>query len=256
MGVDSTSTSFGDCTLYLGDCRDILPTLDTIEAVVTDPPYGFEFNGTVGYAPGDMSDATLLADGNVFKTKGFKLLPVFRGMTLEQKQKLQQFHADWIALCRKALIISFAANKTLHLLISAADSCGYEVTDVALWHYKSGMRKKKTLYQPQYEPIAVLYGGKMRMDSQGIGGNILFFPKPAAKNGHPTKKPVELMAELVRIVPAATIVDPFMGSGATGIAALQAGRKFIGIERDPKYFEIARATLLAQVSDRAESSAS
>ena len=56
---------------------------------------------------------------------------------------------------------------------------------------------------------------------------------------HPTQKPVRLTKELVRRTKAETILDPFMGSGTTGVAAVQMGRKFIGIEREPKYFDIA-----------------
>ncbi len=57
---------------------------------------------------------------------------------------------------------------------------------------------------------------------------------------HPTQKPVDLMAWCIDFVPKAkTILDPFMGSGTTGVAAIQMGRKFIGIEREPKYFDIA-----------------
>ena len=57
---------------------------------------------------------------------------------------------------------------------------------------------------------------------------------------HPTQKPLEVMKWVIELCPKAqTILDPFMGSGTTGVAAIQLGRSFIGIERDPKYFDIA-----------------
>ena len=57
---------------------------------------------------------------------------------------------------------------------------------------------------------------------------------------HPTQKPLEVMKWVIDLCPAAqTILDPFMGSGTTGVATIQLGRKFIGIEREPKYFDIA-----------------
>lgn len=67
------------------------------------------------------------------------------------------------------------------------------------------------------------------------------FDYPRSEHGreHPTQKPVALMAWCVNKTKAKTILDPFMGSGTTGVAAIQMGRKFIGIEREPKYFEIA-----------------
>lgn len=229
----------GDCVLYLGDCIDVLPTINNIDAVVTDPPYGFEFNGKIGYSAGCMSDSRTLRDGNVFKEKGFGKLPVFRGMTLNQKTKLINFHEQWLSKCKGALVIAFSATKTMHLLLSASDRQGFEITDVGCWKYSTGMRKKRTLYQPQIEPFAILYGGKLRMNCDGVGGNVLSYEKPNKKNGHPTQKPLELMKELIRVVPSETIIDPFMGSGTTGVASIQMSRKFIGIERDPEYFDIA-----------------
>lgn len=69
--------------------------------------------------------------------------------------------------------------------------------------------------------------------------DVLTFSPPAGK-GHPCEKPVALLARLLDALPDAdAILDPFMGSGTTGVAAVQLGRKFIGIEREPKYFDIA-----------------
>jgi len=67
------------------------------------------------------------------------------------------------------------------------------------------------------------------------------FAPPKVNHGHPTEKPVDLMAYIVRLSvrPKGTALDPFMGSGTTGVAAIQLGRSFIGIEREPKYFDIA-----------------
>jgi hypothetical protein len=70
-------------------------------------------------------------------------------------------------------------------------------------------------------------------------GDVFSFPSPNER-WHPTQKPVPLMARCLDVVPdAQTILDPFMGSGTTGVAAVQMGRSFIGIEREPKYFDIA-----------------
>jgi len=66
-----------------------------------------------------------------------------------------------------------------------------------------------------------------------------------AANHHPTVKPVALMSWLVRLIspPGGIVLDPFMGSGTTGVAAVQEGREFIGIEREPEYLEIAEARI-------------
>jgi site-specific DNA-methyltransferase (adenine-specific)/modification methylase len=66
---------------------------------------------------------------------------------------------------------------------------------------------------------------------------------------HPTQKPLEVMKWVIDLCPKAdSIIDPFMGSGTTGVAAIQMGKRFIGIEREPKYFEIACKRLEQAVS--------
>ena len=76
--------------------------------------------------------------------------------------------------------------------------------------------------------------------------DVWLFPKPRQKHGHPTEKPVPLMSYIVRLsVPAGgVVVDPFMGSGTTGVACAQLGRSFVGIERDQRYFDIACERIL------------
>jgi site-specific DNA-methyltransferase (adenine-specific) len=81
-------------------------------------------------------------------------------------------------------------------------------------------------------------------------GNCMSVPKPTKAqkgeaNDHPTVKPVPLIEHLVKLfsAPGQTVLDPFLGSGSHGVAALKAGRKFVGIERDPAYFEIAKGRI-------------
>jgi adenine-specific DNA-methyltransferase len=80
--------------------------------------------------------------------------------------------------------------------------------------------------------------------------DVWLFPPPRQNHGHPTEKPVQLMAYIVRLsVPAGgVVVDPFMGSGTTGVACAQLGRSFVGIERDQKYFDIACERILRTYS--------
>jgi site-specific DNA-methyltransferase (adenine-specific) len=76
-------------------------------------------------------------------------------------------------------------------------------------------------------------------------GTIQNCPNPEHQNVHPTVKPVALMTWLIKLIapPGATVLDPFMGSGTTGVAAVQEGRFFVGIEREPEYLEIAKARI-------------
>jgi site-specific DNA-methyltransferase (adenine-specific) len=93
-----------------------------------------------------------------------------------------------------------------------------------------------------HEMIQAYYSGGGRAKWNGGGKTGVFIHNRPAKPVHPTEKPVALMKELVRLFtnPGDVIFDPFMGSGSTGVAALELGRRFIGVEKDPVYFCLAR----------------
>lgn len=187
----------GDATLYLGDCMDILPTLDKVDAVITDPPYG------IGQ------------DGGAQRTRGSKRTNGEKMGWDSQRPSKQVFDA----------------------IQSASDT-------QIIWGGN---------YFSDYLPASMgwLYWEK-RMGGDFADGELAWTSQQKAlrqfshfkKNKgdeHPTQKPVELMRwciELCKNVPL-SILDPFMGSGTTGVAAIQMGRKFIGIERESKYFDIA-----------------
>lgn len=185
-----TPVVIGDATLYLGDCMEILPFIERVDAVITDPPYG------IGIA----------------------------------KNPVRQMHEklDWD---------SSAPEKSLIDMCVAAG-------DVAvLWggNYFDLPPQQCFLVwdkiQPQNFSLAMC-----EMAWTNKKGPAKMFKKSVLSYGkdHPTQKPVELMQWCIdQVGIPRTVLDPFMGSGTTGVAAVQMGRKFIGIEREPKYFDIA-----------------
>lgn len=182
----------GNATLYLGDCRDILPTLPKLDAVITDPPYGIgiaanpvrqmherlDWDASI---PAKELIEAMIHKGGVAVVWGGNYfdLPPSQCFLVWDKVQPQDFS---LAMCEQA------------------------------WTNKKGPAK---LYRQ----------------------SVLSYRKE-----HPTQKPVELMKWCIEqaAVPAhGVVLDGFMGSGTTGVAAVQMGRKFIGIEREPKYFDIA-----------------
>ena len=135
----------GDATLYLGDCREILPTLGKVDAVVTDPPY-------------------LMGSASSRAGKGFR-------SRIGDWTNAALWYADWMSACWRAM------PDTGSLWV-----CG---------------------------------------------------------TGHESEKPIDLMRSAIKLCVGRLIFDPFMGSGTTGVAAVSVGRRFIGIEIEPKYFDIA-----------------
>ncbi len=171
-------------TLYCGDCREILPTLGKVDAVVTDPPYPDFLANEFFY-----NEATLENSLSSFDCPQF----VFWSATAD-------FPLDWSA--------------------------------VHIWHKPNGQSSK------HYERIFERNGG-LSCRVYRVAAILPNYVQYAVECvDHPTQKPLKLITDLVERFDG-IILDPFMGSGTTGVAAVKLGRKFIGIEIEPKYFDIA-----------------
>ena len=217
----------GDCTLYQGDCLEIMSTLGKVDAVVTDPPYqvskgGFAANLQLkGGFGGWMKD---------YGNKGNIVV-----CNIEW--------AEWIPLVYAVLKANahayFMSNgKSLFAAHGAAINAGFDLHTVLVWDKKTALPNK--YYQNITEFALFLKKGKAKTINDPSSKNILsLFQRD--ESSHPTEKPAELMAVYVgnSTQRGETVIDPFMGSGTTGVACAKLGRKFIGIELEPKYFDIA-----------------
>lgn len=206
------SVTIGNATLYLGDCRDILPTLPKVDAVVTDPPYG------IGEAAGANKSRRNLAASNDYGNDDWDNQPIA---------------PELMAAVRGAGTwnIIFGGNyyecpPASCWLVWDKDNGASDFADCELaWtNLPKAVRRIKWTWNG-----FIRQGEMSRKAGQWDIRN------------HPTEKPVGVMKWCIGHLPEPnkTILDPFMGSGTTGVAAVQMGRKFIGIEREPKYFDIA-----------------
>ena len=203
--------TIGNATLYLGDCRDILPTLGKVDAVVTDPPYG------IGEAAGRSSTSFR-------KTERWKnpVKPVYESLDWDG-EPIDKETMDAVRSLAKHQII-FGGNyydlpPTSCWLVWDKDNGASHLADCELaWTNLSKAVRR----------IKLLWNGFQVASGETRGD-------------HPTQKPIGVMKWAIGHLPAPsdTILDPFMGSGTTGVAAVQMGRRFIGIEREERYFEIA-----------------
>lgn len=212
----------GDCTLYLGDCMEILPTLSGVDAVVTDPPYG------IGY------------ESRMTGMDGGIALP---GIVGDHDTSLRDAVVSWLDGRPAVIFGSWKRPRPTGCRMVLTWDKGEHV----------GMGDLSIPWKPNTEEIYILGNGfKGRR-----GSSVLQFNAPVTWNNvprgrvHPHEKPVELMEELVSKIVGETILDPFMGSGTTGLACLRVGRKFIGIECDASHFSnvcrrIEAATALAK----------
>lgn len=193
----------GNATLYLGSCEDILPTLPRVDLVCTDPPYGIGIDGqkqSINKNP-----------------KHNRKAHEFLGW--DSKRPSAEVFAALLDAGRDQVI--WGGNYFCEHLPPRK---GWLVWDKG--QHGLTMSDAELAFTSSAKPLRVCVMNRCEI----IKGGAL----------HPTQKPVGLMKWCLRQFPqATTILDPFMGSGTTGVAAVQMGRNFIGIEREPKYFEAA-----------------
>jgi site-specific DNA-methyltransferase (adenine-specific) len=211
-------------TLYLGDCREILPTLGKVDAVVTDPPYGIAYKAR---QPNAINYGTIRGDEHAFDPADYRFnaseVIIWGGNNFANRMP----PGGWIVWDKRC---NENADRMMGVPVELA------------WCSKPTLLKI----------IRLQHGGVVNDDARNrVVQNEARY--------HPTQKPVRLMIGCIRFLSnPLTILDPFMGSGTTGLAAVRLSRKFIGIEIEPKYYDIARRRIeneirnpsLFQVADR------
>ena len=214
--------TIGDCQLYLGDCREILLTLPKVDAVITDPPYSEKTHSNAKSNAGGGYGIKAID----FKAIDFKAIDFLLDQCSTLCDGWVIANMDW----RHIAMLEFDPNSH------------FELIRFGVW-VKTNPMPQISADRPAngWDGIAYLYprGKRKEWNGGGCHGNWI---GPVITNGdHPTGKPVDMVSSWVQRFTqrGETILDPFMGSGTTGVAAVQMGRSFIGIEREPKYFDIA-----------------
>ena len=202
----------GRARLILGDCRDILPTLPKVDAVVTDIPYG-EVNRDSGGLRNLDKGAADVADFDI----------------VELTRLLACGHSNYV-FCGIEQVSTIRAEMVKLGLTTR--SCVWEKTN------PSPMNGQRFWLSSLEHCV---FGRASKAPFFEMCASAVWRCPTEIEQQHPTQKPVRLMARLIAAsaTPECSVLDPFMGSGTTGVAAVQMGRDFIGIEREPKYFDIA-----------------
>ena len=193
--------TIGNAELWRGDCREILPLLPQSDLILTDPPYGIDYGNAGGFA----------------ESSGWKN---WRGTAEWDKERPPGWMFGLMLEKGKACVI-WGGNYFTDLL-----------PPTMRWLVWDKGQRNFTLADCEFA-----------WSSENKAARVLTLPRAeAARDGkeHPTQKPVRLMAWCLDMhQKAATVCDPFMGSGTTGVACAMLGKAFIGIERERKYFDIA-----------------
>ena len=208
--------------MYLGDCLDMLPTMEAVDAVIADPPYGM--NNDTNYSRFSGGDPNSVARRGAGRDYGAPIA----------NDDIPFNPSPWLVFDKVVLwgYNHFAAQ--------------LPVGTTLVWVKRNVAAFGSFLSDAE---LAWMKGGHGVYCRQDLSMNAI-----ARKRIHPNQKPVSLMIwcmEKTKVPVGATVLDPFMGSGTTGVACVQTGRSFVGVEIDPDYFEIAKKRIVeAQLQPR------
>ncbi len=201
----------GNAELWHGDCREVLPLLAVHDLLLTDPPYGF------GQGIVNVGECPAYADSYAWNDA--------------------PPDDDLIVLALQAAKQQIVCGGNYFPMLWAKPARGFIVWDKMQC---SDKHADTELICTSFNRHAKLYRYCFSGNRYGWEGNIKGVGR-ASNRDHPTQKPAELMAAILRDYgqKVSTVLDPFMGSGSTGVACMQLGLAFTGIERERKYFDIA-----------------
>jgi site-specific DNA-methyltransferase (adenine-specific) len=215
----------GSCTLYLGNARDIIPTLAHADHVITDPPYGEETK----------------KNARTHRNQGFNeaARSHYIGFSISEADIRSIF--DSAALIAKRWVI--ASMEFRHAARFEADPPnGLRFIRMGCWIKTNGAPQFTGDRPAQgWEAVAIMHKDGERLRWNGGGARAVWQTGAERNNGHPTPKPLSLMRDWIGAFtePGETILDPFMGSGTTLVACAQMGCKGTGIEINEDYFNLA-----------------
>lgn len=229
----------GGASLYLGDCTEILPLIEGVDSVITDPPYSEQVHGASRSSRMQSSNdrgGKYGADARRNVDLGFAHLnPDLRLLCSLEFARMAQ---RWVLV--------FSDVESDYLWRKDLESGGLDYVRTGAW-LKLGATPQFSGDRPAtgFEAVTICHP-KGRKRWNGGGAHAVWSCPIVLDRGrtgarlHTTQKPVELMQTLVSLFSDAgeVVLDAFMGSATTGVAAIQTGRKFIGIERDERYFDI------------------
>ena len=216
--------------LRRGDCLELMKDIPdkSIDLVVTDPPYKTISGGhnTPKWISGYGNSVLHKNDGKIFE---------FNDVS----------HKDWLKECYRVLkdnshIYIMTNLLNLFSLKELAEGVGFKLHNLLVWEKNTANANR--WYMKNCEYVLFMRKGKSKTINNPSSKTVHCFNNIVGNKKHPTEKPVDLMKLYIYNSSNKndTVLDPFMGSGSTGIAAKELNRNFIGIELDEKYFNIAK----------------
>ena len=215
MNTPDWQSDDGAIQLHCCDCMELLPTMQAgaVDAVVTDPPYGIDLGSTKGIGGG-------------------------HGLQLQAYASYADTYENYVTQVVPAL------TQAMQMTGRAAVFIGPHIHELPKFDALGGVYCSAATGRHQWGfknflPV-LLYGTYPDLHKGARYPTVIASNETAEKNGHPVPKPVGWMRWLVELTTrlGETVLDPFMGSGTTGVACIRTGRRFIGVEKEREYFDI------------------
>lgn len=220
----SEKVVIGNATLYLGDCLEILPTLPRVDAVITDPPYGQAYKVNTYYKGGTRDNAVVQRNGKTLLVRPNVYLPI-------HGDDKPFDPAPWLSVAPTVLF--WGAHKFADRLPPG----GWLVWDKVPTGKLRDQGDGEAAWINRDRPLRMF---RLLWDGLCVGEGARHEVTAGQQRHHPSQKPEILMRWCIdQAGRPASILDPYMGAGSTGVAASQMGLSFIGCEIDPRYFDIA-----------------
>ena len=225
MGLSRIET-IGNCTLHLGDSLEIMHDMvlsgNQADLVVTDPPYKLTYGGCHGSLGGCLSSENY-----------------------DNKGGLVECEIDWtdfmpllFNILRHGHAYVMCNNRHVQNMLNSAEKSGFKFHNRVVWD--KGSCTPNMWYMKNCEYIGFFYKSKAKFINDCGSKQLIKIPQ-IDESDHPTEKPVMLMRHYIEnsSKPDDIVIDPFMGTGTTGVACIESNRKFIGIEKIEKWFDVA-----------------
>lgn len=225
--------------LRCGDCLQVLKSIhsESIDLVVTDPPYRTISGGNKSekWRSGYASSVLYKNDGKIFDNNNIEF-------------------SDWLPEVYRVLKDGthfYCMTNVLNInkIIIEAEKVGFYLHNILVWEKNTANANR--WYMKNCEFTLFFKKGKAKTINNPSSKMIHRFNNPVGNKLHPTQKPVELMQFYITNSSKENeiVLDPFMGSGSTGVACVNTNRNFIGIELDKNYFEIAKKRILGEKNE-------
>lgn len=212
----------GDATLYLGNCLEMIEHLDPTWACVSDPPYGQNYKVNTFYAGGSRENAVIQRNGKSLKVRP-NVYPPIAG----DRQPFDP--RPWLHFSEALL---WGAHQFANRLPAGSWLIWDKVPTGKIRDQGDG----EAAWLNRKQPLRIF---RLLWDGLCVGAGARHEVTAGQQRLHPMQKPEALMLWCLSFIDCGTILDPYMGSGTTGVAALRLGRKFIGIEIEPRWFDVA-----------------